>query len=830
MGIMAATENSAGERLWPSNVAQRLLSTDSLSAPGSPNNNDTSEYDKRITRRFQNVELNNLNTVATLGMSKVPGFAFVLHPNSNFRSMLDFFSLCILAYDLTLTPLILAWDIEVDGVLYIMSVVIAVWWTLDIFFNFRTGFFANGVLEMHSRAVARRYLRWFPIDAAITMVDWSGIIISVTMTEESSSLTSLSTYPRIVKATKVLRLLNLLRVGRFVEPLERLGDQFVSKVLHQVSNMVLIFSVLFLVNHVLACAWYALTMSPTTDTGHRWTDIPLMSNAESYGDFGFSFQYLTAFHWTLTQMTPGSMPVQPTNSQERVFNIVCLFLGLLFFSSVISSMTTGFTQLKMLALERERKINELESFLRQKSISREMAVAVKKQVLRRMSQRKPLEMGDITVLPMLSLTLREELMFDLCKQNLRGHELFRLVEQTDTTVLRNISTKAVSFKALLPQDVLFVADIMCDDAYLVSAGSIDYTEQFSSLSLITRVGVSAEDSFVVQQNEWLCWAALWSHWIHVGKAEARSVSEVMVLNSDAVSGCIARSAELRAFFFSYSATFHKRLVAASPGSAGMWPNDVRVPLTDYGEIVLGMEPREQKFVGSKALEKMEGQHHFMWTGLSPQSAHELEREVLSGKSVLVENSDGQAERVVALTVLRVRRDDGQILVVLAKRRLEGAEGFQPDGQLPGVKQEGGELPSQAVRRMLLGQMRPYAKELRIHSFKLENLKELSARFNITTKYIRAIFSAKLPDGFSRGTRVSGLAFHNTGSALFGSEERKGFFHHRTFAPELHECHILKDVRGEYLCCFMPPEVVDWMRRASGRKQLANWVANLPPTL
>ena len=117
------------------------------------------------------------------------------------------------------------------------------------------------------------------------------------------------------------------------------------------------------------------------------------------------FQYLTAFHWSLTQMTPGSMPVQPVNSCERIFNIACLFLGLLFFGSVISSMTTAFTQLKLLAFEREKTISELETFLRQKAISREMSVAVKKQVVSRMSQKKPLEISDVRALPNAVLDL-----------------------------------------------------------------------------------------------------------------------------------------------------------------------------------------------------------------------------------------------------------------------------------------------------------------------------------------------------------------------------------------------------------------------------------------
>ena len=824
------TERGVGEARWPTNVVRRKMSNATCGTVVEATLTDRDELDKRISRGLQSAAFGSLHrkSVNTSQAPVLSTYFQVIHPHSKFRLLLDYVSLCILAYDLTSTPLILAWDVEVAGALFVMSVVIASWWTVDIFFSFRTGFFSNGVLVMSHTAVVRRYLRWFSVDATITLVDWSGVVVALTVdNDQSSGLTSLSTFVRIVKTTKVLRLLSFLRVGRFLEPLERLGDQFVSKVLYYVGSMVLIFVLLVIVNHVLACAWYSLARFSSTDTGYSWTDMTLMSDAQSYGDCDFWFQYFTAFHWTLTQMTPGSMPVQPMNSKERVFNIICLFLGLLFFSSVISSMTTALTQLKMLAYERERKINQLDTFFRQKAISNTLAVTVKKQVVRRMSQRKPMEWGDIQVLPMLSLTLRDDLMFDLCKHHLRGQELFRLVEQTDPLVLRNIAKKAVSFKALLPQDVLFVHDTPCEDSYVVTSGAIRYEEKFSQGSL-KSLAHEEDATLEVMPKGWLCWASLWSHWVHVGKAEAVPISEVVILNSCAVLECIERVGELKALFESYSVAFHQRLVSASPAKAGRWPNDVQVPLTMYGEIVLGMQQWEQKFVGSKALEKLDTNSFLPWLGLSHQRTGELEQEVLSGQCVLVENADGQAERVVAFTGLRLLRRDGHVLVVLAKKRFHGGPCFEAEGQLPGVKQDTGELPSQALSRMLLGQLRPYAKELKIGSLEREDRYEESARFKIATKYIRVIYSGFLPDGFRSDTLVAGLAYLCPATSVFTPSSSRDRL--KKHVPDLHECHMLSDSRGQYLCAFLAPETVVWLRKNNGRRQLALWVASLPPIL
>jgi len=332
----------------------------------------------------------------------------------------------------------------------------------------------------------------------------------------------------------------------------------------------------------------------------------------------------------------------------------------------------------------------------------------------------------------------------------------------------------------------------------------------------------------VMPRGWLCWASLWSHWVHVGKAEAVPVSEVVILNSCAVLRCIERASELKALFESYSVAFHQRLVSASPTKAGMWPNDVQVPLTMYGEIVLGMQQWEHKFVGSKALEKLNTNSFTPWRGLSNQRTRELEREVLSGQCVLVENSDGQAERLVAFTGLRLRRRDGHLLVVLAKKRFDGGLCFEAEGQLPGVKQDTGELPSQALSRMLLGQLRPYAKELNIGSLEREDRYEESARFKIATKYIRVIYSGFLPDGFRSDTLVDCLAyFCPATSVITNSSSRERSKKH---IPDLNECHLLSDSRGQYLCAFLAPETEVWLRKNTGRRQLAHWVASLPPTL
>jgi len=641
----------------------------------------------------------------------------VLHPNSNLRSMLDLIGVCILAFDMCVTPVILAWDLRVDGWLLYASYCTTLWWTLDIVLNFRTAYFAHGVLETRPSKVTRNYLRWFPLDALVTSADWFGLVINL-LNHDNTQLTIISDFPRFVKMTKVLRLVGVLRIARFVEPLERLVDQYVSQVLHHTIAMAELFMVVLWVNHAMACAWYGIALQGDSDTGLNWTELSLNSRGMTYREAGRTFQYTTAFHWALTQMTPGSMPVHPLNSTERIFNIVCLFLGLLFFSSIISSMTATLAQLKGLHQVRDRTMLELEKFLREKGVSREMSVTVRKQVRVRMSQRKPMELRDVAALKLVSLTVMENLRFELFKGPLRSHQIFRLMDQTDTEMLHRICNTGITLRSCLAEDVLFVQEKVCNEAYLVMNGSIEYTERSH---VCTRAETEISPKSAVQ-GDWLSWVALWSHWYHVGQAQVGSTSEVLTLDVVVVMKCVDTGGDLTNFFHQYSLAFHRRLVSAVPPAA-TFPNDLFVPFTDFGEIVLSIGPNEQKFVGTKALESLE-QRSFVWTGMNTHTIQRLQREVLIGRCVIVENVDGQVERVVPITGVRLTSGTGKVLIVLAKKRRCDDE-FELSGQLPAVKQETGELPGQALERMFGELLRPFAREVRIGHAGREDRREIS---------------------------------------------------------------------------------------------------------
>merc|ERR1712136_270171 len=432
-------------------------------------------------------------------------------------------------------------------------------------------------------------------------------------------------------------------------------------------------------------------------------------------------------------------------------------------------------------------------------------------------RKKPPEIDDVKAISLLSVTLRADLMGELCRQHLHTQQLFRLVEQAAAPVMRQICHKSISFKSFLPQDIIFMQDTCCSNAYFITSGSLEYAKRPQMQAVCRTSGIDSvegAESQKVCEKSWLAWAAMWSEWTHVGTAEATASSEVLILDVSSLLLCIARSGDIRDLLEGYSLAFPTRLISAVPPAAD-FPDDLHVPFTDYGEIVMAMGSREQKLIGTMALERLEASK-WPWQGISLQKLDALQKEVFSGRCVLIENAEGAAERVVPITAMRLERDNGDVLVVMAKQQ-EGCE-ILTEGKLPGTKQNAGEEPVQAVRRILREQLQPFSGA-KIYKSDREDVVETSHKFRIRTKYIRVIFHAALPSGCNPTlTKLHGCRHHV--EVLPVKSKPRGSL------PLYEESFVLMEGNNRLFCAWVSPETVDFFRKPDGQKQVRQWTEHL----
>eukprot|EP00913_Durusdinium_trenchii_P017724 g16657.t1 len=89
------------------------------------------------------------------------------------------------------------------------------YWTLDLFLGFITGFYDAGSLELELRRTIRNYLTgWFTFDVAVVCVDWTSEFLDNNGIDD---LPRLSRTMRLGKIVRLLRLSRMLKLGTLSE-------------------------------------------------------------------------------------------------------------------------------------------------------------------------------------------------------------------------------------------------------------------------------------------------------------------------------------------------------------------------------------------------------------------------------------------------------------------------------------------------------------------------------------------------------------------------------------------------------------------------------------
>ena len=291
----------------------------------------------------------------------------MLHPDSWFCTALEGAAVVVLVVELCLMPFTLAFDVPMEG-----SVLAAVWimvcfWTVDFLLGVNTGVWTGDGLELRRSFVQRhRFRGWASFDLCLLALDWTSLFLTES---ESSSGRVL----RMAKVSKLLRATMLLRMVRLAQLLEKWLDRFGFGDMTALLKIIgLSLSALWL-SHVFACIWYAVGKAGE----ESWLDM-FFSDDTRYRELGTVSIYCTSFHWAITQMTLGSVDVYAINSQERLLSICVMIFGLLFTSTLVSSVSASLVGSQMLAGHRAQQAHNLEVFLRQNKVTSTLACQVMK--------------------------------------------------------------------------------------------------------------------------------------------------------------------------------------------------------------------------------------------------------------------------------------------------------------------------------------------------------------------------------------------------------------------------------------------------------------------
>lgn len=425
----------------------------------------------------------------------------IVKPDDKRHLAWDLMSLVILSYDILGTPMDVFNPPETSFG-KAMEITTLVFWTIDIIVTFFSGYHTVKSIEMRPTRIACHYLKtWFILDFTIVMLEWLSV-------GEASILR----FGKFARGFRVIRLLRILKVQILFEQLNDFIRSETTMMVFQIGRLV---AFILVINHFVACGWWGIG-TLVEGVAIRWTD------RVKQADDGIAYAYLTSLHWALTQFTPASMEVTPTNVWERTYTIFILMMGLGAFSSFLASISSLMTQLRQLKAQQHKEDVLMRRYLMEHGVSLELGnhILFFFRENRRFTKRKRLVEQDVKAFEQLPDSLRIKLHWEVYEPVILPHPLFFNLSSQDPSGLVEISHRSMNEKILGQGHELFHFGKTSERMYFVGKGLLDYVP--------SQDGAEARE---IPHNHWLSEMVLWMNWIHRGTVSARENSELVELDS-----------------------------------------------------------------------------------------------------------------------------------------------------------------------------------------------------------------------------------------------------------------------------------------------------------
>jgi len=486
---------------------------------------------------------------------------WMIDPGSMRRLAWDVTGMTMLAYDSIFIPLS-AFDISQTTFVVAMDWVALIYWTIDMPATFVTGYYTHGVLEIEAWKVMKRYVRsWFLFDIILTGIGWSEMTLGADATSKNLSL---------LRNLRVLRTLRLLRLLKLKSIIEKIAD-FISSEFAEIGGQVFCLTAfIVLLNHFIACLWW--WMGNTPNTGPGWVQTHDMGHRST------RYNYATSFHWSLTQFTPASMEIFPTNEDERSMAVVTLLFALIVFSSFVSSITTSMTKMRQVGNEmnKSRAFTRLRLYFLYHNIPVKLSMRIRKYLRHMVAvEQKVMEEKDIELLNLLSESLRQELRLFIISPILTVHPFLKAYCETYPEAAQKLCTYAVTHKKVSKGDILFSAGETANETIFIVRGKLLYTDD----------AYDERTSRLLKQNEWVCESALWlNSWVHHGDLLAASNCDIFVLDAKKFASMTATFRPVLASSRTYALAYKNALEKAAK------LNDLLIEEVDFEEMTYSSFP------------------------------------------------------------------------------------------------------------------------------------------------------------------------------------------------------------------------------------------------
>jgi len=456
----------------------------------------------------------------------------IAHPNSPWRMAWDIVGMFVLAFEVVMIPLDLSFKMPQSKWYAATGWVTLLYWTMDIPMSLTVGFQEQGFVILSAWRVFVRYLRtWMVLDFAVVGLDWLSVFIGAG--SELAKAAQLVRLGKTLRCVRVLRVLRLLRIAKLQKVGAAVMDQLQSEYQQVLGTMVKHVFVLICLNHLIACAWFAVgDMNSNDSHAQSWVKhYNLKSQSLSY-------RYTTSLHWSLSQFTPASSGVQPQNGSERLFAVMVLLLALCVFSSFVSSITSGMTALRNLSVHREQMQRRVSRFLRKQQISDVLGIRITKFIME-VNPSNSVDHADSThILNQLSVPLRKELQYELFSPSLEFHPFLKKMLSSCADMGRQLCETAAHPILVSHSDALFNKGTHSDGMYILKKGVMQYQLH--------------REIFHMNPGQWCSEPSLWTTWFHVGTMIAATICELIHIRQKAFQDVVQNYPAQRQILLDYA--------------------------------------------------------------------------------------------------------------------------------------------------------------------------------------------------------------------------------------------------------------------------------------
>jgi len=418
--------------------------------------------------------------------------------------------------------------------------------------SFFVGYHVNGVLELRVARTAVNYLRtWFCPDIIIVSIDWSVVILEMKYGSEGGS--DLNPF-RIIRSLRLVRFMRLLRVLKLYNFFGKLMESIHSEQILTTMHVMRLVVMILTLNHFVACGWYGIGLAFQPES---WVE-------KFSSDDRFGYRYATSLHWSLTQFTPATMEVMPTNLGERIYSVCILVMAMVVFSSFISSITEATTHLRRMKGKQAAQYSELRQYFHENKVSMHLAVRIWRYLDHgvKIARRQRKLWRDVDMFRQLPEMLQMDLQAEVYLPILSRHPFFYQYHERNLAAMRAICHKAVVEIALVADQVLFVCGQAAERMYFLIDGNLEYVKESCERGKINTQAVIG--------SQWISEAALFVRWFHPGNMSAKDFSMLLALHVGTLQCILEQYVDLMPQCRKYARLFTDRLNKESEDASDIW--------------------------------------------------------------------------------------------------------------------------------------------------------------------------------------------------------------------------------------------------------------------